>query len=136
MTVSRCYYYVPNTNTLLIALLALSSLAASAASFVFTTPSHVFITGRKNTVQETTVHRTGRRTANPCFVDSRDLRPLFASEEDGDNTAAAMKVAAKDEGSTYPIDLPSPLLLGTSMILGIASTGTCSHSTLVDIFCL
>lgn len=41
--------------------------------------------------------------------------------------AAAAKRTAAENGETknkYPLDVPSPILLGTSIILAIASTGT------------
>lgn len=68
---------------------------------------------------------------------SRPLTTIFSSPIDEDNKnsveaaspdfgtpAAPKKVVADLEGTQYPIDLPSPILLATSMILAIVGTGT------------
>lgn len=45
-------------------------------------------------------------------------------EDDKESTAAAVVKESKDDNaSKVPIDLPSPILLSSSMILAIASTG-------------
>jgi hypothetical protein len=65
-------------------------------------------------------------------IQSRRLQKtaiLSTPEEDSDvpvvetPAAATPAVPEPEEESKYPIDLPSPLLLSTSMILGIAGTG-------------
>jgi hypothetical protein len=64
--------------------------------------------------------------------------PLFESPEDPVDTPseAAEEVpvlaAKEDEEASYPIDLPSPVLLGTSMILAIAATGRYYEATTHD----
>jgi hypothetical protein len=54
--------------------------------------------------------------------------PLFESPDDPTDTPSEAVenvpvLAAQEEEASYPIDLPSPVLLGTSMILAIAATG-------------
>lgn len=40
--------------------------------------------------------------------------------------AAAASKAVEEESPSYPLDVPSPILLASSMVIAIASTGTCT----------
>jgi len=51
-------------------------------------------------------------------VTTADLYPPSSS------TAAKSKVVEEIAGTSYPIDLPSPILLASSMVLAIASIGS------------
>ena len=65
-----------------------------------------------------------------------------ATDDDETVVAAASKaVVVEEESPSYPLDVPSPILLASSMVIAIASTGTpCPVSTtpctltVVDLF--
>jgi len=81
-------------------------------------------------------------TVGPCQVNRGEVTPrsrplLFSSPRDEEKidstiddtpvpTPENFKSVSEPEGTSYPIDLPSPLLLATSMILAIVGTGRSS----------
>jgi hypothetical protein len=77
------------------------------------------VTGSDSSGSSGTGSRSTRETTSPQLPEttttttSKIVSPPRAS-----------KVEVKEEITRYPINLPSPILLGTSMILAIASTGT------------
>ena len=50
----------------------------------------------------------------------------MSEQEEGDATAAeeTTAVAQKEEEKKYPIDVPSPILLASAMVLAISAVGT------------
>jgi len=71
--------------------------------------------------------------SDPSDSDSKDeLAGGAPSEDESDESeassqqpaAAAIAQETDEEESSYPIDLPSPILLATSIVLAIASTGS------------
>jgi hypothetical protein len=46
------------------------------------------------------------------------------------STPPAAKVIEEEEASNVPIDVPSPILLSSSMVLAIASTGAFKHTSI------
>lgn len=60
----------------------------------------------------------------PSQMDAAALKELTASPAASPVEPVSAVNIAEEEGETsYPINLPSPVLLGTSMVLAIASTG-------------
>jgi len=59
--------------------------------------------------------------------DKKDVKPGSTSD-DIDPAATAMGTtsneAKQEVGAPYPLDIPSPILLASSMIIAIAATGT------------
>ena len=49
-------------------------------------------------------------------------------EDWAESTSSSSTEVAEEEGTSYPINLPSPVLLGLSMVLAISSIGKCPHS--------
>ena len=49
-------------------------------------------------------------------------------EDWAEPTSSSSTEVAEEGGTSYPIDLPSPVLLGLSMVLAISSIGKCPHS--------
>ena len=47
--------------------------------------------------------------------------------------AAAASKAVEEESPSYPLDVPSPILLASSMVIAIASTGTCTYTVLLPV---
>jgi hypothetical protein len=105
------------------ALLAL--LLSSTPVFSFTTNqkiSHVTTTSR--------MHSSNRR-----------VTPLFSTEpEQNDMTniplpETSIATPSEPEGTQYPIDVPSPLLLATSVVLAIVGTGEVSYGKRIVCLC-
>ena len=48
-------------------------------------------------------------------------------EDWAEPTSSSSTEVAEEEGTSYPIDLPSPVLLGLSMVLAISSIGKCRY---------
>ena len=59
----------------------------------------------------------------PSQMDAAALKELTASPV-ASPVEPVSAVAEEEEETSYPINLPSPVLLATSMVLAIASTGT------------
>lgn len=93
---------------------------------------------------EDTTTTTDRAALNNSNINNNNLNELSPTEfilatENMDPTTRAVVEAAKKKqqqmalitenggvpSNKYPIDAPSPVLLATSMILAIISTGTC-----------
>jgi hypothetical protein len=55
--------------------------------------------------------------------DEESSEALQVATETSDTSVAAPPQTSEPDGNSYPIDLPSPLLLSTSMILAIMGTG-------------
>jgi hypothetical protein len=81
----------------------------------------------------TTISSDRRSVSLGSGIQSRRLQKtaIFSTPEEPGSSpnavetpeAAAPAVPEPEEENKFPIDLPSPLLLSTSMILGIAGTG-------------
>ena len=86
----------------------------------------------------------------PSQMDAAALKELTASPAASPVepvSAVSNEVAEEEEETSYPINLPSPVLLGTSMVLAIASTGkqyfviylfadvSLEHMSFADQFC-
>jgi len=74
----------------------------------------------------------------PPLPSQKGAVPKVVVEEDADaavkrmredwaepTSSSSTEVAEEEEGTSYPIDLPSPVLLGLSMVLAISSIGKC-----------
>jgi len=85
-----------------------------------------------------TVNKAGWTSSRHSCRRSSDLVPMMvndddsaADEDDRDGAAATASSSPvssstqklSEQSTSYPIDLPSPILLATSMILAIVSTG-------------
>jgi hypothetical protein len=68
--------------------------------------------------QQLSFQRTALFSSPPGDEDKIDVVAPEAT------TTSAPPTPSEPEGTSYPIDLPSPLLLSTSMILAIIGTGT------------
>lgn len=77
----------------------------------------------------------------------RSSLPVYSSPEDEENNEPTKKESSslpgvsetsmksqESDGTTYPIDLPSPILLSTSMVLAIVGTGTAIYFIFL-VFC-
>ena len=76
----------------------------------------------------------------PKMSHSLSRKVLFSSPDDESSSTtiettlaakASAQVSMEPEGTSFPIDLPSPILLSISMILAIIGTGTYSVLTQV-----
>jgi hypothetical protein len=60
-------------------------------------------------------------------ISLRESTSLFSSDdkesESSEKSVSKPPAPVEPEGTSYPIDLPSPLLLSVSMVLAIAGTG-------------
>ena len=90
----------------------------------------------RNTQSFAVVNNIGRfesTSASKCSsthllrnVDARVFRSLKSSQQDEDGvitTGTGEEKGTQEPEPEYPLDLPSPILLGSSMVIAIASTG-------------
>jgi hypothetical protein len=110
--------------------LCLLLAVASVQAFVSPSSSSAFmrtqrqIGGASSSLTNAQILRTGNHGA---------FRPLQMSEEDSSSEDSSVSVDVpqvvepvkpnEPEGSSYPLDVPSPLLLASSMVLAIGATG-------------
>jgi len=111
--------------------LCLLLAVASVQAFVSPSSSSAFmrtqrqIGGASSSLTNAQILRTGNHGA---------FRPLQMSEEDSSSEDSSVSVDVpqvvepvkpnEPEGSSYPLDVPSPLLLASSMVLAIGATGS------------
>ena len=76
-------------------------------------------------------HRLSQYVHTPLFmsIDQEPAKEDVKAESTSDGTPAAATTAVEttskdEETAPYPLDVPSPILLASSMIIAIASTGT------------
>jgi hypothetical protein len=82
-------------------------------------------------VSSFTTHRYNPRfgVASTQKISLREITSLFSTDDTVEESESSEKSVSEPpapvepEGTSYPIDLPSPLLLSVSMVLAIAGTG-------------
>jgi hypothetical protein len=110
--------------------LCLLLAVASVEAFVSPSSSSAFmrtqrqLSGVSSSLTNAQILRTGKHGA---------FRPLQMSEEDSSSEESSVSVDIpqvaepvkpnEPEGSSYPLNVPSPLLLASSMVLAIGATG-------------
>ncbi|CAJ1953649.1 unnamed protein product [Cylindrotheca closterium] len=104
----------------LIALLLASLLSAPVISF---------------TNQQRSIHSTSLLLPSIQQLErTRGSSPIFSTDPDNDNglgddiplpeSSVSTPTSSEPEGTQYPLNVPSPILLATSMILAIVGTGS------------
>ena len=89
----------------------------------------------QNVIQLHAAEDDSNGSSLPPLPSQKGVVPKVVVEEDADAavkrmredwaepTSSSSTEVAEEEGTSYPIDLPSPVLLGLSMVLAISSIG-------------
>jgi hypothetical protein len=112
--------------------MSLQKFTALLALLLLSTPVFSFTTNQRIS------HVT---TTSRMHSSNRKVTPLFSTEpEQNDMTdiplpETSIATPSEPEGTQYPIDAPSPLLLATSMVLAIVGTGEVSYGKRIVFLC-
>jgi hypothetical protein len=75
-------------------------------------------------------------TTSKMHSSNRKVTPLFSTEpEQNEMDIPLPEKPSEPEGTQYPIEFPSPLLLGSSMLLAIMGTGEVSYGKRIGCVC-